>query len=149
MAYGIRTIHLLKAPSHSIPLFLCPLLASCVSISHGPRRRCLRPRRHQLHVDTTITSLHSLPDPSHLLDLPRSCPGCGAFTQTVSPEQPGFYGTNRKSVKAFIDRKGQCPYQGHDGESVLFELVLGAADASLLAQMGLQEDGENRTRGQI
>ena len=37
-----------------------------------------------------------------LLDLPRSCPGCGAFTQSTSPDQPGFYGANRKAVQAFI-----------------------------------------------
>lgn len=37
-----------------------------------------------------------------LLDLPRSCPGCGAFTQGTSPDQPGFYGANRKAVQAFI-----------------------------------------------
>lgn len=147
MAYGIRTTHLLKAPSNAIPLFLCPSLASCINISHSLGRRRSRPPRHQLHVDATTTPSLGLPTPSQILNLPRSCPGCGALTQTVSPEQPGFYGTNRKSVKTFIDRNGQCPGKGHDGESVLFELVLGAADASLSAQMGLQGGAENNIRG--
>lgn len=147
MAYGIRTTKLLKAPSNLIPLFLCPSIASCTNISYGLGRRPPRPRKHQLHVDATTAPSHGFPTPSQLLNLPRSCPGCGAFTQTVSPGQPGFYGNNRKSVKAFISRHGQCPDKGHDGESRLFERVLGAADASLLSQMGLQGGGENNTEG--
>lgn len=149
MAYGIRTTNLLKTPSNLIPLFLCPSIASCTNISYGLGRRPPRPRKHQLHVDATTTPSHGFPTPSQLLNLPRSCPGCGAFTQTVSPGQPGFYGNNRKSVKAFISRHGQCPDKGHDGELRLFERILGAADASLLSQMGLQGGGENNTEGQI
>ena len=141
MAYGIRTINLLKSRSSSIPLFLCPSLASV-------GRWRLRPRRQQLHLDAASTSLHRFPTPSQLLDLPRSCPGCGAYTQTISPEQPGFYGNNRKSVKAFIGRKGQCPGEGDHGESEIFECVIGAADASLLSHMGLQGEGETITKGQ-
>ena len=40
------------------------------------------------------------PDP--VLDLPRFCPGCGAFTQSTIPDQPGYYGVNRKAVQAFL-----------------------------------------------
>ena len=148
MANAIGLVNLLKAPSNLIPLFLCPSLAPCINISHGLRRRHSRPRRHQLHVDATATPSDGYPTSSQLLHLPRSCPGCGALTQTVSPEQPGFYGTNRKSVKAFICRNVQCPGKGYDGESKLFERVLGAGDASLLSQIGLQ-GGEKTTKGQI
>ena len=37
-----------------------------------------------------------------ILDLPRSCPGCGAFTQITNPDQAGFYEITRKGVEAFI-----------------------------------------------
>lgn len=149
MAYCIRNTYLLHAPSNLIPLFLCPSLASHTNISHGLGRPRSRPSRHQLHVNTTGTPSCGFPTPSQLSNLPRSCPGCGAFTQVVRPEQPGFYGTNRKSMKAFIGRNRQCPGEGYDGESKLFEQVLGATDASLLSQMGLQGGRENNTKGQI
>lgn len=37
-----------------------------------------------------------------LLDLPRSCPGCGAFAQITDPAQAGYYGLTRKAVQGFI-----------------------------------------------
>lgn len=149
MAYGLRTISRLKAPSNLVPLLLHSSLESCTNISHGVGRRRSRPRRHQLHVDATTIPSHGSPTLSQLFHLPRSCPGCGAFTQTVKPEQPGFYGTNRKSVKAFIGRNRQCPAEGVDEESILFERVVGAADVSLLSQMGLHERGEGNAKGKI
>lgn len=148
MAHGLRSTNLPIVFTKSILLFLLPSLASCTNITHGLGRRQLsRPRRHQLHVDATAAPSHGLPNRSQLLNLPRSCPGCGAYTQSVSPEQPGFYGTNRKSVKAFIDPNGQSPSKECNGESELFEHVLGAGGASLLSQMGLQ-GGENNTKSQ-
>lgn len=149
MANSIQTISLRKPRCTLIPLFLCPLLASCSGVSHGLGRRLPRPQSFQLHVDATAKPSPSFQNPSQLLALPRSCPGCGAFAQNASPEQPGFYGTNRKSVKAFIGPNGQCPSNEDNGESKVFERVLGAADASLLSQIGLQGGGENKTNGQI
>ena len=149
MAHGLRNTYLLKTPTNLIPLFLCPSLASCANISHDLRRLLRRPRRHQLHVGCAAKPSHSFPTPLQLSNLPRTCPGCGAFTQTVSPEQPGFYGTNRKSVKTFIGSNGQPPNKGYDGESKLFEHVLDAADASLLSRMGLEGGEENSKSSQI
>lgn len=148
MAYGMRSSNPLKAPINLIPRFLCPLLAPCTNTSHGYGKRRLRPYKRQLHVNASATPSHGFPTPSQFLNLPRSCPGCGAFSQSVRPEQPGFYGTNRKSVKAFIGRNGQYPGKEYDVESSLFERVLGAADVSLLSQMGLQGAGE-KNPGQI
>ena len=34
--------------------------------------------------------------------LPVCCPGCGAFTQTIEPEEPGYYGGNRKQTRKLI-----------------------------------------------
>ena len=151
MAHGLRNINILKTPSYLVPLFLCPSLASCANISHDLGRLLSRPHRHHFHVDGNATPSHGFATPLQLLSLPRSCPGCGAFTQIVSPEQPGFYGTNRKSVKAFIGRNGQRPSKGYDGESQIFEHVLETADTSLLSQMGLQGGGggENNNNSQI
>ena len=149
MAYSIRSISLLKAPTNLIPLFLYPLLASCTGGYHGPAQRPLRPRRHQLHVDVDATASHGLPNPSQVLPLPRSCPGCGALTQTISTGQPGYYGTSRKSVKAFTGRNGQNPGSRYDEESEVLERVLEVADVDLLSQMGLRGASENKLNGQI
>ena len=135
MANCTRSTSLLKGSPLLESLFLCPILASCTSGSHNFGRRHPQSRRHRLHSDAAS---QSSPNPSQLLCLPRSCPGCGAFTQSVSPEQPGFYGTNRKSVKAFIYSNGQRVGNEPNGESKIFERVLGAADTFLLSQMGVQ-----------
>ena len=147
MENAIRSTSLLKAHRALIPLFLCPILSSSTRVSHNPARRP-GPRRHQLHVDARASALQSSPIPSRILSLPRSCPGCGAFTQTVSPNQPGFYGTNRKSVKAFIDGNGQDSVSAYSGESKVFERTMRALDVTLLSQMGLQEGQDIRTNSQ-
>lgn len=46
-------------------------------------------------------------------------------------------------MKAFIDRNGQGPGNGCDGEPELYDRVLGAAGASLLSQMGLEGEEDN------
>ncbi|MCJ1455221.1 hypothetical protein MMC28_005575 [Mycoblastus sanguinarius] len=100
-------------------------------------------QKRQPHTETATTPLQALTTPLQLLDLPRSCPGCGAFTQLVSPDQPGFYGTNRKSVKAFVARHGQAYDSERMGESDMFNSVLEAANTSLLSQLGLEGAPEN------
>lgn len=52
-------------------------------------------------------------------------------------DQPGFYSTSRKSVKAYIARYGRLASKGYMGESQKFDQVIGTADASLLSHMGL------------
>ena len=147
MAYSIRTSNLLKAHTNLAPIFLCPLLPSCTGVYPSSAQRHPRLRMHQLHVDVAAAASHGFPNPSQVLHLPRSCPGCGAPTQTVSTGQPGYYGTNRKSVKAFISRNGQKPGNGYDGESKVFERVLGVADVDLLTQMGLRGANETKLNG--
>lgn len=34
--------------------------------------------------------------------LPVCCPGCGAYTQTIEPEEPGYYGKLRKQTRKFL-----------------------------------------------
>ncbi|KAK2757674.1 hypothetical protein FQN54_004643 [Arachnomyces sp. PD_36] len=41
--------------------------------------------------------------------LPVSCPGCGALTQWVDTNEPGFYSTSRRSVKSFLQRAAPWP----------------------------------------
>ena len=103
---------------------------------------------HQLHVDVAAATSHGFPNPYEILHLPQSCPGCGALTQAVSPGLAGFYGTNRKSVKAFLGRDGQYPGNRYDRESKVIEHVLGDADVNMLSWMGLQGASEVGSNGQ-
>lgn len=34
--------------------------------------------------------------------LPICCPGCGAFSQTVEPDEPGYYGASRKQTRKLL-----------------------------------------------
>lgn len=34
--------------------------------------------------------------------LPVCCPGCGAFSQTVEPDEPGYYGASRKQTRKLL-----------------------------------------------
>ena len=78
----------------------------------------------------------SVPTDAQLLYLPRSCPGCGAFTQTKDPSQPGFYTTNRKSIKTFIP-SNEGAQKSHLDESRVYEQVLENANVSLISHSGL------------
>lgn len=152
MASVFRLTILCHNARTSIPSFLCPFLVSSTGPILRNRKRHLRLRPTQtrpLHAGTAARN-HVLPTPTQLLELPRSCPGCGAFSQILSPDQPGFYSINRKSVKAFVARHEQAPSSESLGKSELetFERIVSNADTSVLSQMGLgaaNVDGRRRS----
>ena len=138
MASGHYLLHFCcKFGRNKVPRFVCPVRTAYSSWTS--RSRCQVPsiQKRRQHVETVAATTHDLPTPQQLLDLPRSCPGCGAFTQAVSPDQPGFYSTNRKSVKAFIARHGHDLKHGRTEESEAFDRIVGSADPALLSQLGL------------
>ena len=145
MAYGIRSTSLLKAPSDLVPLVICPKLIIYTGVSHDSRSRRPRTCGHQLHTEALATASYGCSTASQLSSLPRSCPGCGAYTQNANPEQPGFYGTTRKVVKAFTARTLHGSMERCNEESKTFERIVGAADVSLLSQMGLYNARERET----
>ncbi|KAK2801947.1 hypothetical protein FQN51_005096 [Onygenales sp. PD_10] len=108
-----------------------PVALSCCSCNSKQQISRSTPRRRLLHTtpDTTQNdpissdiapgSIHEKtpeqPEPEQTPELnldpsfdptvlPYSCPGCGAFTQWVSPEEAGFYSLRRKPVKDYIRR---------------------------------------------
>jgi hypothetical protein len=49
---------------------------------------------------STTRFRHSEAPIGNLIDvLPVCCPGCGAFSQVIDPDQPGYYSKSRKSRK--------------------------------------------------
>ncbi|KAJ5949428.1 hypothetical protein N7454_001012 [Penicillium verhagenii] len=59
-------------------------------------------RNHHRCFSTTSLK-HQETSSKELADaLPLCCPGCGAFTQTIEPEEPGYYGGNRKQTRKLL-----------------------------------------------
>ena len=136
MASNTHLPYPLKPPKHSIFLLSGTFIASYRRPLLASRRRigCMQAR--QRHLDTVAGIPHTLPSSQKLLGLPKSCPGCGAFTQAISFDQPGFYSTHRKSVKGFTSLYGTIEERGQIGTSEAFEHVVCDADAVLLSQLG-------------
>lgn len=132
-----------------VPVLLYPLpvthLTSRPTQRHKGRRR--NEQERLFHSEPASTATQDLPIRSQVLDLPRSCPGCGAYSQLVSPDQPGFYSMNRKSVKTFLARYEPPRSQPHE-ESATFCRSLAAADTSLLSQLGVSS-AEDTARGML
>ncbi|OAX84361.1 hypothetical protein ACJ72_01277 [Emergomyces africanus] len=78
---------------------------------HNHIKHAFCTRRRFLHTspDTTESIDITQPDipksiPAKLdpTSLPFSCPGCGAFTQWVTPDEAGYYSLARKAVQEYI-----------------------------------------------
>lgn len=48
--------------------------------------------------------------------LPTCCPGCGAFSQTIEPNEPGYYSKSRKQTRKLLASRKTANEQ-HDTES--------------------------------
>lgn len=62
--------------------------------------------------------------------LPLSCPGCGAPSQTVAPEEAGFYTLTRSAVKKFVQDDAKK-------EDLVFQATLDNVDSRVLQELGL------------
>jgi hypothetical protein len=98
----------------TVPLFLCPALLhpvpiqtrlpSCQHLQNGRRTISTSSRRLVGSVsvsNTDISSGQAALNPP-IKPLPLSCPGCGAPTQTVLPNEPGFYTPTRKGLQKHL-----------------------------------------------
>lgn len=55
---------------------------------------------------STTTSAQTQEPAEDLTDvLPIFCPGCGAFSQTIEPSEPGYYSTGRKQTRRLLASK--------------------------------------------
>ncbi|KAJ5779704.1 hypothetical protein N7457_007424 [Penicillium paradoxum] len=74
----------------------------------GPLPKLHSDFHRQCRCFSTTLSQRDQPTVEPLADsLPVCCPGCGAFSQTVEANEPGYYGTSRKSIRRLLAaRKG-------------------------------------------
>ena len=95
---------------------------------------------------------HTTVSTSSHKQLPLQCPGCGAFSQTVHADQPGFFDLGRQSTMAYLgllpertprirqeDKVVQQTIRrlelSHGGEDVqLRSLLMGPVDAAEKAE---------------
>ena len=123
----------------SIPAFLCPglepgNLASLGRKRNASRRLQTQTRRLQLHTEPRTLKQDYVPVAS--LGLPKTCPGCGAFTQTVKTGDAGYYSISRKSVRAFVaQREGSI--RRISEEARIFDHAVQKADPIILQSLGV------------
>ncbi|KAH8677495.1 hypothetical protein BX600DRAFT_129808 [Xylariales sp. PMI_506] len=133
-----------------LPIFLCPTLASRHSSSSLLRKQLSShlswkaPCRN-LHMPAdalTSTSPSTVPikcptQPSR--SLPAQCTGCGALSQSSSPDQPGYYDLGRKAVQRYLGvetvRASKSSQDHHEEE--IFENTVRSLDSAELEKHGV------------
>ena len=122
-----RAVRKVETPIADIPTFLCPgilragahqknnlILKPQFFKEHSQRRRFGTPTRSDVDISQRASKFS-------LGKLPRQCPGCGAFSQAVDKQEPGFYTTTRKSVKSYL---GDTISQYESVEDVVIKAAL-------------------------
>ncbi|KAJ6781307.1 hypothetical protein PWT90_07085 [Aphanocladium album] len=127
-------------PPSGLPIFLCPavglprqLLFAPLRISHNISHARL------VHVDASApkeeakTVETSTEQPR---ELPFTCSGCGAFTQTTDPDQLGYYDLNAKRVRTWLNPP-KHELKEHDvRENEVIDDVLQSMDKHQLLALG-------------
>lgn len=129
---------------HFPPTFLCPaLLKHRLSTAVQPKfarssAKALRHASRQRRSFTVAARADEALDelvPSATF-LPLSCPGCGAFSQTVESNEAGFYSTTRSRVTRFIQQQRRSkPLAGY-GQPISPEYASENAQASVGQKSG-------------
>lgn len=90
-----------KRFSHRLSQTISPIRnAVPVNISGGAWRQ-YHQRRYRSFSTATPRLDHASAE--HLTNaLPLCCPGCGAFSQTIEPSEPGYYSTSRKQIRKLL-----------------------------------------------
>ncbi|KAJ5679731.1 hypothetical protein N7462_007975 [Penicillium macrosclerotiorum] len=97
-----------KSCPHELAYTLHPLF----SFTQSPWPSALRyPVPSSRHHFSTTRFQRQQSKPDNLTDLlPICCPGCGAFSQTIEPDEPGYYSTKRKETRKLLASKDMLAY---------------------------------------
>ncbi|PYI11561.1 hypothetical protein BO78DRAFT_332617 [Aspergillus sclerotiicarbonarius CBS 121057] len=98
------------------PLHLSTALTR-TSIFSRPVRNTTEPRTQLRSLSTSVPLRASS---SELIDdvLPVCCPGCGAYAQTVEPNEAGYYGKTRKQTRKLLSETQQVIEGQDEGSGV-------------------------------
>jgi hypothetical protein len=73
--------------------------------------------RNQCRTFSSSRQLKDQPNIENLTDvLPTCCPGCGAFSQTIEPDEPGYYSASRKQTRKLLASKKEALEQSKAAE---------------------------------
>jgi hypothetical protein len=128
-AARVRLAGILKnnaAPIAEIPAFLCPGLLNSTNLftsnTYWRHSQVSSRRASQRFLTTHADDVPEARTPEqsgtearykHFAQstLPKICPGCGALSQSVLQDEPGYYNITRKSVRKYVsgtDRTGEA-----------------------------------------
>jgi hypothetical protein len=131
-----------------IPTFLCPallrpasgtLLSRELRFQRTNRSTLSKAQTRAVHIEPAA---RSETDTAHGNDvstatpatrLPPQCTGCGALSQTVYKDEPGFYSVGRKAVKLYLN--GDQASKRKEEED-LVQAALQGVDAKLAESLG-------------
>jgi len=150
-----------------LPLFLCPLAgrmqfpvssatqpvtafrqASSLTHVHSGGFSRINTSCRYMHIqatqETTVTGpseAAATPYPDLHASLPKQCTGCGALSQTVLPNQPGYFSLDRKAVRKHAGLETLKPVEpSTSAEDAIVESVIKKADKSELERQGVDLD---------
>ncbi|USP81013.1 Genetic interactor of prohibitins 3, mitochondrial [Curvularia clavata] len=141
-----------------IPLFLCPALlrapitttrrhpsriSSSTSFSTSASRKENFTANAPLVDDADAPPQHhpAAETPPVARSLPRACPGCGAPAQSYEQKEAGYYSTDRKAVRTYLN---WAPTTSKDTtqEDLVYDRALSDIDPELLSQLGISKEGK-------
>lgn len=107
-----------------LPVFLCPGLSRLqyhqYPVSSSTNARATRlfqtSARRGLADTVSVTEAPGVPTvPREVFRaLPLQCSGCGALSQSVDPDEAGYYGLNRGQVKSYLGMKNSLERSAED-----------------------------------
>lgn len=137
-----------RAKASKVPLYLCPAAARACSTAlrisssrattlnaPNPRLVPLRQTRRS-HAEAAESRDDVLVEPILNRDFPVQCHGCGALSQTVAPNEPGYYDLNRRAVKLFLGLEKEEPRGRSRPEDEIVQASLQSLSRDKLAEIG-------------
>lgn len=119
-------------PRRSIPAFLSRTrtlssVANSATCAHHPRPNLFR-RFSTTHFHQSQAS------PEEFTDfLPICCPGCGAPSHTIEPDEPGYYSKNRKQTRKLLASRRDAVEGQEKNSGDVVESVSGDNDSEDVA----------------
>ncbi|KAI4716579.1 hypothetical protein E4T48_07242 [Aureobasidium sp. EXF-10727] len=114
----------------SVQPFFLPLISSLSSLNLGAKRLSSTEASLPAHDQHDLIQRKQNETKQKTLRLPLSCPGCGAPSQTVAPEEAGFYKLSRSAVRKFVQDDAKK-------EDLIFQATLDKVDNKVLQDLGL------------
>ena len=146
MRAAVRALNKPSFQKWTIPGFLCPFVESAKAPTALSRSRLASwpwtSQRRCLHVEDGSPIKEDVVPPLAVVQkLPLNCPGCGAYTQTLNPQEAGFYPPTQKRLRNFLaSQQNSDARVRQEEEAAVYSRTINGANASLLESLGLDSD---------